>query len=137
MSDAPVIEDVIARWHRYLAGELPGGLDELLADDVVFYSPIVFTPQRGREITTRYLEAAAATLPGEPDGQGGFRYTKQVAAGDVAVLEFETTVDGKYVNGIDLIRCDQTGRIVEFRVMLRPLQAIQAVGERMRERLAV
>ena len=56
-------------------------------------------------------------------------------AGDVAVLEFETTVDGKYVNGVDIIRCDDSGRIVEFRVMIRPLQAIQAVAERMRERL--
>ena len=130
-----MIDDVIARWHRWLSGELPGGLDELLADDVVFHSPIVFTPQRGREVTARYLEAAAATLPGDPAGGGGFRYTKQVTAGDVAVLEFETTVDGRYVNGVDIIRCDGSGRIVEFRVMIRPLQAIAAVGERMRERL--
>jgi ketosteroid isomerase-like protein len=129
-----VIDDVVARWHRWLAGDLPGGLDGLLADDVVFYSPIVHTPQRGREVTSRYLEAAAATLPGDP--AGAFRYTKQVTAGDVAVLEFETTVDGRYVNGVDIIRCDDTGRIVEFRVMIRPLQAIAAVGERMRERLA-
>jgi hypothetical protein len=130
-----VIDDVIARWHRYLAGDLPGGLDDLLADDVVFYSPIVFTPQRGKEVTARYLEAAAATLPGDADAAGGFRYTKQVAGGDVAVLEFETTVDGRYVNGVDVIRCDGSGRIVEFRVMIRPLQAIQAVGERMRQAL--
>jgi SnoaL-like domain len=130
-----VIEDVIARWHRYMSGELPGGLDELLADEVVFYSPVVFTPQRGKEFTTRYLEAAAATLPGDPAGQGAFRYTKQVTAGNVAVLEFETTVDGRYVNGVDIIRCDDGDRIVEFRVMIRPLQAIQAVAERMRSRL--
>ena len=130
-----MIDDVIARWHRYLSGELPGGLDELLADDVVFYSPVVFTPQRGKQITTRYLEAAGVALPGDPSGEGAFRYTKQVLAGDVAVLEFETTVDGKYVDGVDIIRCDDSGRIVEFRVMIRPLQAIQAVAERMRERL--
>jgi hypothetical protein len=130
-----VIDDVIARWHRYMAGELPGGLDELLAEEVVFFSPVVFTPQRGKEITTRYLEAAGVALPGEAGGAGAFRYTKQVLAGDVAVLEFETTVDGKYVNGVDIIRCDDSGRIVEFRVMIRPLQAIQAVAERMRERL--
>jgi hypothetical protein len=130
-----VIEDVIARWHRYMSGELPGGLDGLLADEVVFYSPVVFTPQRGKEITTRYLEAAGVALPGDPSGEGAFRYTKQVLAGDLAVLEFETTVDGKYVNGVDIIRCDDSGRIVEFRVMIRPLQAIQAVAERMRERL--
>jgi 4-hydroxy-2-oxoheptanedioate aldolase len=129
-----VIADVIARWHSWLAGELPGGLEELLADDVVFHSPVVFTPQRGRAVTTRYLEAAAAVLPGDP-GAGGFRYTREVLAGDTAVLEFETTLDGRYVDGVDIIRCDRDGRIVEFRVMVRPLQAIQAVAERMRERL--
>jgi SnoaL-like domain len=131
-----VIEDVIARWHRWLAGDLPGGLDELLADEVVFHSPIVFTPQRGKAVTTRYLEAAAATLPGEPGSEGAFRYTTEVLGEDVAVLEFETTVGGRYVNGVDIIRCDDRGRITDFTVMIRPLQAIQAVGERMRDRLA-
>ena len=128
-----MIEDVIARWHRYLGGDLPGGLDELLADDVVFYSPVVFTPQRGKPITTQYLEAAARALAG---GAGGaFRYTKQVLSGDTAVLEFETSVEGKFVNGVDIIRCDDTGRIVEFRVMVRPLQAIQVLHEQMGRRL--
>ncbi|SOC49613.1 SnoaL-like domain-containing protein [Blastococcus aggregatus] len=131
---AQVIDDVIARWHRYMTGELPGGLDGLLADDVVFYSPVVYTPQRGKAVTTQYLQAAAGTLAG---GDGGtFRYTKEVRAGDTAVLEFETSVDGKYVNGVDIIRCDDTGRIVEFRVMLRPLQAINAVHEQMGRSLA-
>jgi ketosteroid isomerase-like protein len=135
-----VIDDVIARWHRYVEGGSPGALDELLADDVVFHSPVVHTPQRGKEVTTRYLEAATDTLAGDgaADGPAGtFRYTKQVLAGDTAVLEFETSVGGKYVNGVDVIRCDESGRIVEFRVMLRPLQAIQAVHEQMGSRLAV
>ena len=129
-----MIEDVVARWHRYMGGDLPGGLDGLLADDVVFYSPVVFTPQRGKEITTRYLEAAAASLAG--DGSGAFRYTKQVLAGRTAVLEFETSLHGKYVNGVDIVTCDDAGRIVEFRVMMRPLQAIHAVHEEMGRRLA-
>jgi ketosteroid isomerase-like protein len=129
-----VIDDAIARWHRYLGGELPGGLDELLADDVVFYSPVVYTPQRGKPVTTQYLEAASRTLAGE--AAGAFRYTKQVLSGDTAVLEFETSVEGKYVNGVDIIRCDDAGRIVEFRVMMRPLQGIQAVHEQMGRRLA-
>ena len=129
-----MIDDVIARWHRYMDGELPGGLDELLADDVVFYSPVVFTPQRGKEITTAYLSAASRALGG---GEGGtFRYTKEVLSGDTAVLEFETSVEGKYVNGVDIITSDDTGRIVEFRVMIRPLQAIQAVHEQMGRLLA-
>ena len=141
-----MIEQVVDRWHQHLRGELPGGLDALLADDVVFYSPVVFTPQEGKAITKLYLEAAAVALPGEPGagpsggGSGGgsgssatrFRYTKQVMAGDTAVLEFETTVDGKHVNGVDIIRCDGSGRIVEFRVMIRPLQAVNAVHAQMR-----
>ncbi len=131
----PVIESVIERWHQHLRGDLPGGLDGLLADDVVFYSPIVFTPQRGKDITKLYLEAAAAALPGDGSADGGFHYTKQVAAGDTAVLEFETTVSGKHVNGVDIIRCDDSGRIVEFRVMIRPLQAVTAVHEQMKAML--
>jgi hypothetical protein len=138
-----MIEGVIERWHRYMRGEAPGGLDELLADDVVFYSPIVYTPQRGKAVTKLYLEAAGQTLPGGGgdgggDGGGGtgrFRYTKEVVAGDTAVLEFETTVEGKYVNGVDIICCDDDGRIVEFRVMIRPLQAVNAVHQQMRAAL--
>jgi len=132
-----VIEDVVERWHRYMEGDLPGGLGELLAEDVVFYSPVVFTPQRGKEITTRYLEAAALSLSGDAadDPERAFRYTRQLLAGDTAVLEFETSLQGKYVNGVDIIRCDDAGRIVEFRVMMRPLQAIQAVHEEMGRRL--
>jgi ketosteroid isomerase-like protein len=129
-----VIADVIARWHRYLDGDLAGGLDELLADDVVFYSPVVYTPQRGKPVTAQYLEAASRTLAGEVGGP--FRYTKQVLSGDTAVLEFETTVEGKYVNGVDIVRCDDAGRIVEFRVMMRPLQGIHAVHEQMGRLLA-
>ena len=136
-----MIEGVIERWHRYMRGEAPGGLDELLADDVVFYSPVVYTPQRGKAVTKLYLEAAGQTLPGggseggDGGGTGRFRYTKEVVAGDTAVLEFETTVEGKYVNGVDIIRCDDDGRIVEFRVMIRPLQAVNAVHQQMRAAL--
>jgi hypothetical protein len=135
-----MIEQTIAKWHQHLRGELPGGLDELLHDDVVFYSPIVYTPQEGKAITKLYLEAAGQTLPGtEPgpgldtpsSGGGSFRYTKQVMSGDVAVLEFETTVEGKYVNGVDIIRVDDEGLIVEIRVMIRPLQAINLVHRQM------
>jgi hypothetical protein len=135
-----MIAAVVERWHQHLRGALPGGLDELLADDVVFYSPVVYTPQKGKEITKLYLEAAMVTLPGDPptgdqgSSDGGFRYTKQVMSGDTAVLEFETRVRGKYVNGVDIIRCDDD-RIVEFRVMIRPLQAVNVVHEQMRAML--
>jgi hypothetical protein len=136
----PVIEHLVERWQAHLRGELPGGLGELLDDEVVFYSPIVFTPQRGRAVTALYLEAAAQTFPGDHGVEpttggsapsGGFRYTKTVMAGDTAVLEFETTMDGKYVNGVDIIRGNAEGRIIEFRVMIRPLQAVELVHRRM------
>lgn len=135
-----MIHDVIERWHLHMRGQLPGGLDELLDDDVVFYSPIVYTPQAGKAITTLYLSAAGQTLPGEKtsstgESSKGFRYTKQVLSGDTAVLEFETTVEGKYVNGVDIIRCNDAGKIVEFRVMIRPLQAINLVHRQMGEML--
>jgi ketosteroid isomerase-like protein len=125
-----LIEDVIERWHQFLADRQPHALDELLADDVVFYSPIVYTPQRGKDVTAMYLQAAGQTL-GNPD----FRYTKQVLAGNTAVLEFETSLDGKYVNGVDIIRSDDAGKIIEFRVMIRPLQAVNTVHEQMRATL--
>lgn len=136
-----MIEETIERWHRYLRGELPGGLDALLHDDVVFHSPVVFTPQRGKAITRMYLQAAQATFPGDGDsgakdtGAGSFRYVKQILSGNQAALEFETRMDGKYVNGVDLIRCDDEGRIVEFKVLIRPLQAVNAVHARMRSML--
>lgn len=135
-----MIQEVVNKWHRHMRGELPGGLDELLDDDVIFYSPIVYTPQVGKAITTLYLSAAGQTLPGEKsaatsDPQKRFRYTKQVVAGDTAVLEFETSVEGKYVNGVDIIRCNEAGKIVEFRVMIRPLQAINLVHRQMGEML--
>ena len=143
-----MIHSVIDKWHAHLRGELPGGLDELLDDDVVFFSPIVFTPQRGKALTTLYLQAASQTLPGDgapalasAEGEGPtdrpdrFRYTKQVLAGDTAVLEFETSVEGTYVNGVDIIRCNDEGRIAEFRVMLRPLKAINLVHAQMRAML--
>lgn len=125
-----MIEQTVEQWHRVVAGDL-SVLDDLLADDVVFYSPVVFTPQRGKAITKVYLQGAAQVL-----GGGDFRYTKQVLAGPHAVLEFETTVDNKHVNGVDIISCDDGGRIVEFRVMLRPLQAVNVVHQKMGELLA-
>jgi hypothetical protein len=156
---ALVIADVVSRWHAFMRGELPGGLDELLDDDVVFYSPIVFTPQFGKEITSLYLRAASQTFVGDSGGgdvagEGGgghqadqdststaaahpgrFHYTKTVLGNDTAMLEFETTMKGKYVNGIDIIRCNDQDRIVEFRVMIRPLQAVNLVHEQMKAML--
>lgn len=138
-----MIEKVIEDWHRHLRGELPGGLDALLDDEVVFHSPVVFTPQRGKEITKLYLDAAANTFDGGASSEGGekkaggeFHYTKQVMSGNQAVLEFETEMGGKFVNGVDIITCNAEGRITEFRVMLRPLQAVNVAHQQMAAMLA-
>jgi hypothetical protein len=127
-----MIEQTVAKWHDVVAGK--GDLDALLADDVVFVSPIVFTPQKGKDITKLYLGAAGATLGGDAQQGGGgrkFRYVKQVLDHPHAVLEFETEMEGKYVNGVDILTCNDADQIVEFRVMIRPLQAIQLVHARM------
>ncbi len=130
-----MIEQVVRRWHRFVAGGPPDDLDRLLADDVVFYSPVGYTPQRGKAVTKAYLQAAGVALSG--DGmKGQFHYTKQVMAKDVAVLEFETTVGGTHINGVDIIRCDDAGQIVEFRVMVRSLRAVNAVHQQMQTTLA-
>lgn len=138
---AEPIQRCVEAWHRFLRGELPGGLDAILAEDVVFLSPIVFTPQRGKALTKLYLNAAGATIgegskrsaaadPNEPRASK-FRYVKEVLSGHHAVLEFETELEGKYVNGIDMLTCDDAGRITEFKVMIRPLQAIQLLHQQM------
>lgn len=139
-----MIEETIEKWHRYMRGELEGGLDELLHEDCVFLSPVVFTPQKGREITKLYLQAASQALPGDSgeasakdskSESGKFRYTKKILAGNYAAMEFETSVDGKSVNGIDIITCDDEGKITEFKVMIRPLQAVNAVHRQMKAML--
>ena len=126
-NDPEPIHHAIDGWHQLLRGEYIGALEDLLHPEAEFYSPIVVTPQRGRAIVAMYLRAAMQILAGgklinDPEQQ--FRYTKQLLVGDVAMLEFETEIEQTYVNGIDIIRVDPQGLIVEFRVMLRPLQAV-------------
>lgn len=136
------IHSVIRRWHDVLRGGM-SDLEDLLHPDCTFLSPIVFTPQRGREITMMYLQAAGSTLaapkpkedgaPGEEESS--FGYVKEILDGHHAVLEFQTEVDGISVNGVDIITCDDDGRIVEFKVMIRPLQAVNKVHEQMKAML--
>lgn len=128
-------------WHKYLRGEIEGGLDTLLADDCVFHSPIVFSPQEGKELTKMYLMAAGGTFSegdatkavGQPESK--FRYSKEVASGKTVVLEFETELQGKYVNGVDIITFNEHDQIVEFKVMIRPLQAVNMMHAQMKAML--
>lgn len=118
--------DTFAAWHRYMDARSPAQLDALLADDVVFRSPAVHTPQVGKAVTAKYLLAAAEVL-----GTPAFRYEREWRTERSAVLEFFTEVDGLRVQGIDLIAWGEDGRIIEFTVMIRPLKALHAVIARM------
>jgi hypothetical protein len=115
------------RWIDWLdGGHRPEDLAGLLADDVVFISPVVHTPQRGRTITMGYLLAAGETLFND-----SFRYVRTFDCGSRAVLEFETEMDGVHVNGIDMIEWNADGLITEFKVMVRPLKGMQVVHAQM------
>lgn len=116
----------ITRWHRLVETRDPDGLDELLDPDAVFLSPVVHTPQRGRPLVAMYLGAALLVFVNP-----SFRYVRELVGPTDAVLEFEVEIDGVQVNGVDMIKWNEAGRIVEFKVMLRPLKAIQLVHQRM------
>ena len=103
----------------------------LLADDVVFYSPIVHTPQVGKPITTQYLAAALHVF-----GNDTFRYVREVVGEHDAVLEFMVEMEGISVNGVDMIKWNDAGQIVEFKVMLRPLKAVNLIHQKMAAMLA-
>jgi len=121
-----VAEHPIARWHQLVHAGNPAGLAELLDEDAVFFSPVVHTPQRGRKLVVMYLSAAFGVLFGP-----AFRYVREIVGPNDAMLEFETEIDGVLVNGVDLIRWSDAGLIVEFKVMIRPLKAINVIHERM------
>lgn len=114
-------------WHAVVAMPTAAALDALLAPDVVFHSPIVHTPQRGPALAKLYLMGAFRVLAADRP----FRYVREIVGPSDALLEFETEIDGIRVNGVDLIRFDETAKIVEFKVMLRPLKAIQVVQAQM------
>jgi len=118
--------DPLAAWHRLVRDRSVQGLDALLADGVVFHSPVVHTPQVGKAVTTQYLTAAFHVFFNKT-----FRYVREVAGERDAVLEFQVEIDGILVNGVDMIAWDEAGRIVDFKVMLRPLKAINLIHQKM------
>ena len=121
----------LERWHHIVKSRDASGLDAILADDVVFHSPVVHTPQTGKAITSKYLHAALHVL-NTPD----FRYLTQCTEGRTSVLEFETKLDGVTVNGVDLITWSADGSKIEnFKVMVRPLKAMNALHQAMGQML--
>lgn len=121
----------VAAWHAYMQSGDAQALKGSLADDAVFHSPVVHTPQEGREKVFAYLHAASHVLGGE-----NFRYLREIVDGDQAMLEFQSEIDGIQINGVDIIRWNDDGKIQDFKVMVRPLKAINKVWEKMAAMLA-
>lgn len=126
--------DTVQKWHAMLEARDISRLDALLAEDVVFHSPVVHTPQRGKAITTLYLTAAYQVLFGS-----GFRYVREVEGESDAILEFVAEIEGIHVNGVDMMHWNAEGKIDDFKVMVRPLKAVNLLHglmARMLEQLA-
>lgn len=118
--------DTLAIWHQLVESRNANGLESLLSERVVFHSPIVHTPKVGKAVTTQYLSAAFLVFFND-----SFRYVRETTSSRDAMLEFQVEIDGISVNGVDIIKWDDEGKIVEFKVMLRPLKAINLIGEKM------
>ena len=121
------MSSVIETWHKIVETLDPSLMDTLLDEDVVFHSPVVHTPQVGKRITQLYLTAAMQVL----NAPGHFTYRREIIDGNVAVLEFETLIGDVTVNGVDMIEWNDEGRIIDFKVMVRPLKAINAIHQSM------
>ncbi|WP_280151989.1 nuclear transport factor 2 family protein [Piscinibacter sp. XHJ-5] len=113
-------------WHDLVRTRSTKGLSSLLADEVVFHSPVVHTPQVGKTITLQYLSAAFHVFFNE-----SFQYVRELTGPRDAVLEFQVEIDGISVNGVDMIKWDDEGKIVEFKVLIRPLKAVNLIHQKM------
>jgi hypothetical protein len=126
METTPMAHTVLDTWHDLVRTRHASGLRDLLADEVVFHSPVVHTPQTGKAVTTQYLAAAFQVF-----FNASFRYVREVVGPRDAVLEFQVEIDGVTVNGVDMIRWNEEGRITDFKVMIRPLKAINLIHQKM------
>lgn len=116
----------IETWRQLVADKDAAGVEHLLDENAIFHSPLVDTPQVGKAVTQQYLAAAFEVF-----SQGSFRYVREVVGERDAILEFVVEIDGVSVNGVDMIRWNDEGRIVDFKVMLRPLKAIRVMQQKM------
>jgi len=118
----------IDTWHRLIEEKNAAGLDDILADDAVFHSPVVHTPQEGKQLTKLYLSAAIMVL-----GGSNFTYVREVIGDSDAVLEFTAEVNGVHINGVDMVHWNADGKIDDFKVMIRPLKAVNLLHGLMRQ----
>ena len=136
--------EAVKIWHRAMKSKDAGIWDELLGEDVVFYSPVVFTPQEGKKITMIYLMAATSVFGSadvdsestkDAQTESKFRYVNEIIGDNSALLEFESEIDGTYINGADLLKWDENNKLIEVKVMVRPLQAVNMLHQKMKTML--
>ncbi len=120
----------VAAWHSLAKARDTEALSAMLSEDAVFHSPVVHAPQKGKDITHKYLSAAFVVLFND-----SFEYVREIVGDRDAMLEFSVELDGIQVNGVDIIQWNEQGQIVDFKVMIRPLKAIDAVRNKMVEAL--
>lgn len=120
----------IDTWHQLIEDRNAAGLDDILADDAVFHSPVVHSPQQGKALTKLYLSAAIMVL-----GGSNFKYVREVIGESDAVLEFTAEVNGIIINGVDMVHWNEDGKIDDFKVMIRPLKAVNLLHGLMKQML--
>jgi len=125
-----MMNEPISKWHDVVKNRDYNLLTEILHNDVTFYSPVVYSPQRGKDITLKYLAAASEVF-----NSSNFQYIKEINNQNFASLEFTLTIDDTEINGIDLISWDDTGLITEFKVFIRPLQGVNLIHKLMQQML--
>ncbi len=118
----------LALWHQFVTERNTANLGELIADDAVLYSPVVWTPQKGKFIVSMYLTAAASIIANEH-----FKYVREVTNDEHSILEFTTEIDGVTIEGVDMLTFNQEGKLEAIKVMVRPLKAMQVVHKKMGE----
>lgn len=124
------MKNPLSDWHEVVKTNDAKLLKSILDKEVVFHSPIRFKPQQGRKLVMGYLLSAAKMFDGN-----GFHYVKELTSETEAVLEFNAEIDGIIIDGVDIITWNNDGKITEFKVMIRPLKAIEKVGEKMKAQL--
>ena len=125
-----MMNEPISKWHEVVKNRDYNLLTEILHNDVIFYSPVVYSPQRGKDITLKYLAAASEVF-----NSSNFQYIKEINNQNFASLEFTLTIDDTEINGIDLISWDDNGLITEFKVFIRPLQGVNLIHKLMQQML--
>jgi hypothetical protein len=123
------MNETLSLWHKFVETGNPAILEEILAGDVKFHSPFVWKPKDGKDVTIVILTTVAKVFE-------DFKYVREIVGEQDCALEFEARVGELTLRGIDLIQVNDDGKIIDFEVMIRPANALQALGMEMGKRLS-